>query len=327
MKRIVVFLLSTIFTGVVYAQKVEDPSIRTVLNECRAMDAEGSLHGGILIAKNQEIIYQKAFGNSPAGSNKESTVFNIASMGKMFTALSILQLVQAEKIAIDSKVGDILPEYSNHKSSKEISIFHLLTHTNGIPEVFQMNLGIDPMNPSEISHKELVEVLSKKRLKHKPGKKWSYTNSGYVLLGRIIEKISNMSYCEYVKENILEPSGMLSTGCGFGAGGAESTMEDMFRFSKALLSNKLISKELKESAMSKKASVENEVGYGFGFFVTKMNGGKEVSHSGGVPEMINCQLLMFVDSGYTVVIFSNNPKGFDSYHKLRKLIRRHLSSV
>jgi len=313
-----------IFVNFSRAQENKIEALEGVLDN---LDQDKLLYGGILVSKSNEVLYQKTFGVSKENTpNELKTNFNIASMGKMLTATAIMQLVDAGKLSLETKIFDIIPEYKNSRASKEISVYHLLTHTNGIPEIFQMNLDIDPMNTSIISHEKLIDAFGSKKLKKKPGKKWSYTNSGFVVLGRMIEKLSGLSYCDYIKQYILEPSGMVDTGCGFGAGGAASTLTDMNRFANALLSGKLISDDSRKLAMSKKEEVGDGVWCGYGFFGTNNFGGKEVSHSGGVPDVVQCHLMMFTDSGYSVVVYSNNPKGFDAYHKVKKKCRELFSN-
>jgi len=300
--------------------------IALIQEKCEVLDAKGVLHGGILIAKTDSILYQKTFGFSKSNTENENhSHFNIASMGKMFTGVATMQLVAKGKLTLDTKIRDILPEFKENKGAQDITIHHLLTHTNGLPDVFMMGLGLDPLNPTQKTHAELVSILKDEKLKHKPGKKWRYTNSGYVMLGRIIEKLSGQSYCDYIRTNLLEPADMKSTGCGFGAGGAESTLMDMHKFSKALLTHELLPEEMTENMMEGKVELEKGVRYAYGFFDSNRLKSREVSHSGGVGEQIHCQLLMFVDTEYTVVIYSNNPLGFDAYHELRFMMRELLS--
>ena len=217
-------------------------------------------------------------------------------MGKMLTGTAIMQLVADGKLSLDTKIIDVLPEFKEQKGAEDITVEQLLTHTNGLPDVFMMGLGLDPLNPTQKTHEELVSILKDEKLKHKPGKNWRYTNSGYVMLGRIIEKIRGQSYCEYVDTSILKPAVMESTGCGFGAGGAASTLMDMHNFSQALLTHQLLSEEMTENMMEGKVELEKGVRYAYGFFDSNRLKSREVSHSGGVGEQIHCQLLMFVDN-------------------------------
>ena len=167
-------------------------------------------NGSALVAENGKVTYKGAFGmanmewNIP---NTPDTKFRLGSITKQFTATVILQLVEQGKIKLDAKLSDYLPEYRKDVGDK-VTIHHLLTHTSGIPSYtgqpgFQENVS---RNPYKVD--EFVKKYASGNLEFEPGSKYSYNNSGYFLLGAIIERVTGKPYEQVLKENIFDPLGM-----------------------------------------------------------------------------------------------------------------------
>ena len=173
----------------------------------------GRFNGTVLVAENGKVIFKKGYGlanmewNIP---NKSDTKFRLASITKQFTSMLIMQLVEEGKIKIDSKITDYLPEYRKDTGDK-VTIHHLLTHTSGIPS-YTNRPGWQEMTQKRHSVDEMVQEGCSDNLEFEPGTKFSYNNSGYFLLGAIIEKVTNKPYETVLEEKIFEPVGMKNSG-------------------------------------------------------------------------------------------------------------------
>ncbi|WP_340067370.1 serine hydrolase domain-containing protein [Ascidiimonas aurantiaca] len=183
--------------------KVQDNQIDSYLKECEA----NGFNGALLIVKNDNIILNKGYGlasKKDSIPNTPETVFDICSVTKQFTGAAIVKLEEEEKL----KVTDTLGQYfKNIPSDKRgITIHQLLTHSAG----FGHGIGVGDFDhmPQDVYFKELFDT----ELRFKPGTSYSYSNSGYSVLGRIIELVSGKNYEDYLKEKIFEPSGMKHTG-------------------------------------------------------------------------------------------------------------------
>lgn len=209
--------------------------------------------GAVLLAKDGEILLKEAFGQAREGEENTPKInFGIGSVTKSFTALSIMQLVEKRQLALDDRVVDFYPKvYPNSK----ITIHHLLNQTSGIPNYLfnkQMQTGED------YTPEQIINFVLEKPIKFQPGKKWLYSNSNYLLLAKIIEKVTVQSFQDYVKENIFSPAEMNTTyfdgekednkahywqsafNCKpsllLGAGDIVSNVEDLFLYDQALSS-------------------------------------------------------------------------------------------
>ena len=161
------------------------------------------------LVKNDSILYNKGYGIRSITSNKlvtENTIFHTASISKLFTAVAIIKLIEQEMITIDDKLIDILPELKyDDQRVKEITIKNLLNHTSGIPDI--SNYHWDNNNQSDNSLKEYVLDLNLK-LDSDPSSEYQYSNLAYDILGYVIEKVSHSTFDDYLKENVLNKSGM-----------------------------------------------------------------------------------------------------------------------
>ncbi|MBS4016200.1 MAG: beta-lactamase family protein [Candidatus Latescibacteria bacterium] len=271
------FITVVSLSGIAYAVDSEKV-VENTTAFLETLNVQNKFTGAMLIAKDGVPIFTKAYGlanrsfNVP---NQIDTKFNLASINKMFTSVAILQLVEAGKISLNDKIIKYIPDYTNQKAANEVTIHQLLTHTSGLgePRMEEFNrISKDLLRKVE----DYLPLFSNESLSFKPGSKYSYSTSGYMVLGLIIEKVSGQSYFDYVKEHIYQPAGMVNTDAyendyvvpnlaigytalsarpgevknnlfmhlvkGGPAGGAYSTVEDLLRFSNALLSNKLLEK-------------------------------------------------------------------------------------
>ena len=236
-------------------------------------------NGTALVAENGKIIYKGAFGMANmewAIPNTADTKFRLASITKQFTAALTLQLVEQGKIKIDGKITDYLPDYRKDVGDK-VTIHHLLTHTSGIPSYTSQPGFFENVSRNPYKVADFVKKYTSGDLEFEPGSKYSYNNSGYFLLGAIIEKVTEKTFEEALKAYILDPAGMKNSGydrhdalipkraTGYGktdngyqnsayldmsipyaAGSMYSTVEDLYLWDQALYTEKLLSAASKD---------------------------------------------------------------------------------
>src|SRR5215469_5311047 len=142
--------------------------------------------------------------------NQPNTQFRIGSMNKMFTAVSIMQLVQAGKIQLSDPLGKFLPDYANKDVASKVTIESLLTHTGGTGDIFGPDFDAHRLELRTLE--DYVKLYGNRAPQFEPGSRWEYSNYGFILLGAVIEKVSGQSYYDYVREHVYEPAGMTSSG-------------------------------------------------------------------------------------------------------------------
>ena len=309
--------------------------------------------GAYLLARGDKVLFARAYGeaNKDFGvPNTLDTRFNLGSMNKMFTAVAIAQLVEAGKLSFDDPVSKFIPDLLAPGAAEKIKVKHLLTHSGGLGSHFTEKF----MNASRANFrdtKDYLELIRGAEPSFEPGTKTEYSNSGFLVLGRIVEVASGMDYHDYVREKIYLPAGMNSTGefeldkvnknlaigydRSFGdegrtyrnnifehvirggpAGGGYSTAGDLHRFALALMSGKLVSKEMVKTLTTPKPELaSNEYGYGFGVSPD----GRVVGHSGGFPG-ISSNLDIFPETGQVMVILSNYSMSGMKLLPLRELL-------
>ncbi len=341
MKVIVFALLFPFVATLSFAQgankKIVDKKI-FVANLQKHLDSlsrYNDFSGTVLIAKDNKVIFEKAYGFSNRSDrirNKIDTKLNVASMGKMFTSVCIMQLVEKGKINLDDKVGKYLPNLPIKSVVDSVTIYQLLTHTSGMG-----NFWDEYFKSPHDKFKELIDyvpLFQNQPLLFEPGKRFEYSNAGYIVLGLIIEAVTKKNYFDYVKKTIYTPLDMQNTDAyeldkaipnlaigyeisredpyvwnnnvylnvlkGCSAGGGFSTVGDLLKFSMALQQNKLLNKKNIELVTTEKDSS----GYGLGFEVLTINGNKIFGHTGGFPGIRN-ELKIYKDLGYTVILLTN----------------------
>ena len=287
--------------------------------------------GAVLVARHGKVLLQKAWGRANRETGAPATLdtrFRLGSMNKMFTSVAILQLVEAGKLALDDPIGKYLTEYPNKELASKVTVRHLLTHTGGTGDIFGPDFEKNRLTLR--AHSDYLKLYGARALDGEPGKEFKYSNYGFVLLGALIEKITGMSYYDYVESRIFRPAGMTSTGSltenekvpnrsigymkrdgawvpntgtlpwrGTSAGGGYSTVGDLLRFAQALEAGKLISKKTLAEATT--AHIE---GYGYGFGIRGEGALKSYGHGGGTPGM-NGELRVFPQLGAVVISLAN----------------------
>lgn len=311
--------------------------------------------GVVLIAKDGKTIFNKAYGYANLSDsilNRPDTRFNIASMGKMFTGMAILQLVQAGKLSLDGKVGRYLPDYANKAVADSVTIHQLLTHTSGMGNFWEEHEKLAKEKYRTVD--DYLTLFINKPLLFQSGTRYLYSNSGYVLLGKIIEQVSGQTYFDYVRQHIFLPANMedtdafelddavprMATGYtmsqehpgqwknntyvnvvkGGPAGGSYSTAADLLRFANAVLSNRLLNTV--NTALYITGKVKYDRGsYAYGMSTDTLNGHLIVGHTGGHYGIAN-ELMIFPDLGYTVVILTNGE--VENYWEVSNFIKSRL---
>ncbi len=297
----------------------ENEIISGVDSYCKRLADSNVFAGNVFIALKDRVIYSKSFGNNPQGApNNFEQQFGLASLGKMFTAVNILQLIEQEQICLDSTVATYLPQYKNKVIAKEVTIRHLLTHTSGMGDFFES----PDYQKNAANYKttaDFLPLLESDTLSFKPGSSWQYSNSGFILLAAIIEKVTGKRFVSYVETNILQKAGMTKTEVGSGAGGGLSTISDLFQFANALKSNKLLNPET--TKLFFEYTVDGT--WGLGSAHQKL-GTEMIFGHGGDYEGVCTDFSMYLKSGHTVIILSNTDPPFAHFisDKIKELIIR-----
>ena len=234
--------------------------------------------GVVMIVKDWKVEFNKAYGHRDREKkvpNKPDTKFNLGSINKSFTALSIRQLAAKGKLSLDDRIGKFLPDYPNREAAEKVTVQELLDMTSGIGDIFGQRYAEMPKQKL-MSVKDFLPLFADQPLLFEPGTQQRYSNGGYIVLGLIIEKVSGMSYYDYVRKNIFEPAGMKETasypkaentpnraegytmqdsdgklksnyetlpGRGSSAGGGYSTATDLLKYVKALDEAKICAKD------------------------------------------------------------------------------------
>lgn len=208
MKLLNVFFLLfalTSFTNPGFCQQQRIDSMLNMLYE------NHNLNGNVLVAEKGSVLYKKSFGyaNTEKGQlNNDSTRFQLASIGKTFTAVAVLQLKEKGKIKLDDPVAKYLPDFP----FPDITIRHLLSHTSGLPDLQIFDPYVAERPEIIIDNSLVIPALKRSgKLNFKPGERWSYSNPGYCVLALVIEKVSKLKFMDYLAKNIWKPSGMTNT--------------------------------------------------------------------------------------------------------------------
>lgn len=189
----------------------ENPFVKQVDEFLHGQEEFFRFNGNVLVAENGKIIYQHSFGLADFDNNRllnDSSVFELASVSKQFTATAILLLKDKDKLKLTDSLRHYFPElpYAN------ITIWHMLTHTSGLPDYF--GEMINSWDTAKIAFNEdMIGLLANKKIPavFEPGKNWEYSNTAYAILASIVEKVSGQSYKEYMAENIFQPLNMTHT--------------------------------------------------------------------------------------------------------------------
>jgi len=323
-------ILAVVLTASCLAQdKVPNASVARMEQIIQA-NVPKQFMGTVLVAQDGKVLLDKGYGFANLEwdiANTPTTKFRLGSLTKQFTAASILLLEERGKLKIEDPVKKYMPDAP--AAWDKITIFHLLTHTSGIPN-FTGFPDYESTEAIPTTPEKLVARFRDKPLEFEPGTKWNYSNSGYVLLGYLLEKISGQKYSEFVQQNIFTPLGMKDSGYDsnstviarraagysrspngpvnagyvdmtipFSAGALYSTTEDLLRWEQGLFGGKVLA-----AASLAKMTTPFKEDYAFGLGVSTNNGHKMIAHDGGI-QGFNTFLAYFPDDKLVVAVLAN----------------------
>lgn len=311
--------------------------VEAIFQEAVTGDSPGA---AVLIAQNGTILHEKGFGLASLEHHvpiTPETKFRIGSITKQFTAAAILKLQEAGWLSLHDPLSKFIPDFPR---GDEVTIHHLLTHTSGIHSYTERPDFLQTVT-TETKPAELIATIKSDKYDFNPGEQWRYNNSGYFLLGHIIEKVSGQSYEAYLKKTFFEPLGMNDTGVhhwsdildheatGYsysngkfqkaknwdmsragGAGALYSTVADLYRWNEAVFNGKVLSEASLAAAFTpvtlndgKKATAVGG-GYGYGWAISEFRGLKEIAHGGGLHGFVT-YLARLPEQNLTVVVLTN----------------------
>jgi CubicO group peptidase (beta-lactamase class C family) len=314
-----------------HAAKIQE--LLSVANKYR------QFNGTVLVAENGKVVYKGGYGSANMEwniPNTPDTRFRLGSITKQFTATVIMQLVEQGKIKLDAHLSDYLPDYRKDTGSK-VTIHHLLTHTSGIPSYTSQPGFFENVSRNPYKVDEFVKKYASGDLEFEPGSKYTYNNSGYFLLGAIIEHITGKPYEQVLKENIFDPLGMKNTGYDhygtiipkraagyiktadgyanapyldmsipYAAGSLYSTVEDLYLWDQALYTDKLLTAQSK--ALMYKPFLND---YAYGWVITnaafRQNDQPvpEITHNGGINGF-STNIVRFPNEKNLIVLLDNS---------------------
>ena len=289
--------------------------------------------GAVLVAQNGEVLLSQGYGLADRDKNLPNTPqtkYRLGSITKQFTAMAILMLQAQGQLNVQDPICRYIPECPT--LWQDITIHHLLTHTSGIPNFTDFR-DYQSTKATPSPPEQTLARFKDQPLNFQPGEGWSYSNSGYILLGYIIEQASGLSYEAFLQQNIFERLQMKSTGydhndgslaTGYtgsyglwrkadyidmsiphAAGALYSTVEDLYRWDQALYTKQLVSQELLDLMFTPHATMSGAgFSYGYGWAVGELKDHKLVDHGGGI-EGFATEIRRYIDDKVTIIILSN----------------------
>ncbi|MEH6765394.1 MAG: serine hydrolase [Aequorivita antarctica] len=302
----------------------------------------GQFSGSVLVAEKGKVIYKKGFGMANMEwdiPNTPDTKHRLGSITKQFTSMLIMQLVAEGKLDLQATISKYLPDYSKVNGDK-ITIHQLLTHTSGTPNYTSFSNFFKELSRNPYTPTEMLEMFADSTLTFKPGAQFAYSNSGYILLGAIIEKVTGKTYEEVLQEKIFDPLNMKNSGYDhhstilkkratgyemkgsqpenspyidmstpYAAGSLYSTVEDLFLWDQALYTEKLLPKKYMDMMYEKYVPAFGQF-YGYGWSVGKFPIGNTkdsvaiIGHGGGINGF-NTLITRMPQEKSTVIVLNN----------------------
>jgi D-alanyl-D-alanine carboxypeptidase len=350
--RLIVLTFAAFIAACSSALHAAPPSEAEIHSKLDAIAADylkrpGAVGISVGVARNGQVIIAKAYGLADVEldvpANKD-TMFRIGSITKQFTAAAIMRFVEQGKISLDDDITKYLPEPGFPMQGNTVTVRQLLNHTSGIPSYTDQNDWFK-LIPQELTHDEMLALVKDKPFDFKPGQKHKYNNTGYYMLGMIIEKISGRTYAEHMQDEFFKPLGLERTTYGFNipiiknrakgygatngtienaphlgmsqpfaAGSLLSTGEDLVKWSMALTSGKVVTPE-SYSLMTTPCilpAAEGQQGenthYGFGLEIGEWEGRPCIRHGGGIHGFNSSYMYLPGDDVHIAVI-CNSPTG------------------
>ena len=275
---------------------------------------QGLFSGSVLVAGGNDVILQHACGEAEPEADPEThtlvdvgTRFNIGSLNKMFTAVAVAQLVEQGKLSYDDTLSVFLDEsWLPARIADLVTIDQLLSHTSGLGDCLEAAAG-DTSAEQFRALDDYRELVAADSLRFEPGTDWLFSNTGYLLLGTVIESVTGEDYFDHMQKSVFGPAGMADTGWGDDvrggpAGGGYSTARDLHRFTMALASGDLLPGEMLERMWTPQRGGDGAYGYGFTLRATPK--GFVVGHDGAFPG-VEAYYDIYIQTGHTVVVLTN----------------------
>ena len=352
---VILFATPTVFPAPVEQQ---DPAIPLIAAIMQRRSSEGDFSGTVLVARDGKILYENAFGYANREwntANDLGTKFEIGSMTKQFTALLVLQFVNEGKLSLDGYISDYLPYYRKD-TGKRVTLVELLSHTSGIPEFLSYPGFLDgPASRTHYGVQEFTTQFCSGDLRFDPGTRFEYSNSGYFLLGAILEQVSNTSYERLLQDRssypvedeeipdtrirkqffLIEQRGTNALPAGFrnaryydmsipyAAGAMYSTVGDLLRWDQALYTEQLLPARLRNLLFTPNLE---DYGYGWSIYVPKSgqpNAGDTILMHGGAIFGFQSVIERIPKSRVLIVLLDNSdsPKLLEIARDIRSALR------
>lgn len=289
----------------------------------------------VIVIRGGKVLFKKAYGSANLEDKIPSTTstnYRLASVTKQFTAMALMILAEQEKLSYDNHLTDFFPDFPDY--GKAITMRHLLNHTSGLIAYEDV---IPPGTTTPLTDQDVLQFMKQQDHTYfAPGSEFRYSNTGYVLLGLIVEKASGNSFPDFLRKNIFEPLGMNRTvlyqrddhtdrrraygysqeGDAFlrtdqsltsstrGDGTVYSSVDDLYKWDQALFTTRLVSAETLKQAFTPTASVDETTGYGFGWYIENKRGMRMIWHSGNTIGF-TLAIHRFPDQKFTVIVQTN----------------------
>ncbi|HEY0015318.1 MAG TPA: serine hydrolase [Longimicrobium sp.] len=317
-----------------------DPSLAGIDSMLAALYPASEPGAAVLVAHEGRVLMRKAYGSANVELGvplRPEHVFRLGSITKQFTAVATLMLVEEGKVSLDDEITRFLPDYPTQ--GRRITVEHLLTHTSGIQSYTSVP-GFAAGIRRELAVDSLIAFFAHGAMEFAPGERWNYNNSGYALLGAIIEKVSGMTYADFIRTRIFEPLGMrssayevenvlvpgrvdgyertdegavrradwMSMSQPYAAGALISTVDDLMVWNRAVAEGRLLRPETWRRAFAPYTMSSGlSSGYGYGWFVGNVDGRPSVEHGGDINGFSTNNL--WIPSGRLhVVVLANHER-------------------
>jgi CubicO group peptidase (beta-lactamase class C family) len=315
--------------GFAIPRVTEQEALDALRGKLRAEALAGRFSGTIFVARNGQPLLREAYGARDVAGKAAAldTRFCIGSMGKMFTAVAALQLVQAGRLRLADTIAMRLPDYPDTPLARAVTVEQLLSHTGGTGDFF----GPDyERHASELrTPSDFIRLFGKRESLFPPGSRWGYSNFGFILLGAIVEQVSGQRWDAYLAQHVFAAAGMTATSpvasaadtavplvgaqrsglkplpyyVGLPAGGGYSTIDDLHRFAQAFGRGALLDAEHRAMMTTAKVAAGARQ-WSLGLGITARNGETCYGHAGSAPG-VSADFAVYPRSGYTVVILCN----------------------
>lgn len=341
LKNFLSIILFVVSATAISAQSSVEQQVDELLAKVYPANEPGA---AVLVVKDNKVILKKGYGLAnlnPAKPVTPEMIFRIGSITKQFTSTAILKLAEQGKIDLKANITKYIPEYN--LQGKIVTVEELLDHTSGIKSYTSLP---DVMAVEKkglfVSTNDMLKTIQSQPFDFEPRSQWLYNNSGYFLLGIIIEKVSGVSYTDYITKNLFKPAGMkssyvedpklpaIATGYGkandteykvadyvhtsipFSAGSIFSTVDDLWKWNQAVFNYKLVKKEWLEKAWTP-ATLSNgtKVSYGYGWSLTRVGENKAIGHGGGIDGFLTYEVYVPEIKLYVCILSNNTSKSPD----------------